>query len=590
MRTCRLVPAAGGMVTDVSVRLESWYIPADDGAGWFRLRLVNAGPDEVTGFQLCFQSVVQMTPVDSFVTLVARQSGHHVIAAPSVVLAPGGTWEIGLLACGHRPGHANDGPVGAYVVLADQSTRAVRTAPTARAPFVAVGEIPASLVLAAGAGDDVRAAVAMAAACEQRLVGDGRGVLDGPGDGTPLHVDLDDALGPEAFVVTERESGLALRAGATGLPLALLALARRHRSGGEVGGEHRPRWSWRGLHVDLARQFFPGDDVLQLIDVAAWHGLNRLHLHLTDDEAWRIPIDDYPALTDIGAFRGHGLPIPPLLGSGADAYGGSYRPTDIAAWVARGRELGVELVPEIDLPAHSFAARAALAELGDPGDTTSARTVQHFTANVLDPGLTATWRFLEAVFGSVADLFPGRWLHVGGDEVPSGAWSGSPAAARWAADRGLPWTAAIAAEFIGDIVGLARSTTSRTIGVWQEAADGGGVAPGDAYVVGWRTAADCRRLAAAGHDVVAAPADAYYLDMAASEDWDEPGTSWAGHTSLAEIESFDPVAGWSDIEQTRLLGVQAAIWTEHAPDRPTLERLLHPRLAAFARSAWTTAP
>ena len=114
--------------------------------------------------------------------------------------------------------------------------------------------------------------------------------------------------------------------------------------------------------------------------------------------------------------------------------------------------------------------------------------------------------------------------------------------------------------------------------------------PGEAYVVGWRSAADCRRLAAAGHDVVASPADAYYLDMAASPDWYEPGTSWAGSTSTADVEAFDPVAGWSTPERARLLGIQAAIWTEHVPDRPTLDRLLQPRLAAVADAAWAWTP
>jgi len=137
------------------------------------------------------------------------------------------------------------------------------------------------------------------------------------------------------------------------------------------------------------------------------------------------------------------------------------------------------------------------------------------------------------------------------------------------------------------IVRLVRATTGRQVGVWQEAAEGGALAPGDGYVIGWKSAADCRRLAAAGHDVVAAPAERYYLDMAASADWDAPGTAWAGHSSLADVEAFEVDRDWTASERAHLLGIQACAWTEHAPDRPSLERLLFPRLDAIAAASWT---
>ena len=293
------------------------------------------------------------------------------------------------------------------------------------------------------------------------------------------------------------------------------------------------------MHLDLARQFFPAEDVDWLIDVAAWRGLNRVHLHLTDDEAWRVPIPAYPALTDVGAWRGHGLAIPPLLGSGPAPFGGSYTRAQIAGWVARAAAAGIELVPEVDLPGHCFAALAAVPALRDPCDRSSAVSVQSFVGNVLNPGVAATWPFLEAVVGELADLFPGPWLHVGGDEVPDGAWSGSPAATRWAAERGVVGLAAVGAAFMAEIVRLVRTTTGRQVGVWQEAAERGALAPGDGYVIGWKSAADCRAWPPPGTHVVAAPAERYYLDMAASPDWDAPGTGWAGHSSLADVEAFD---------------------------------------------------
>jgi hexosaminidase len=124
--------------------------------------------------------------------------------------------------------------------------------------------------------------------------------------------------------------------------------------------------------------------------------------------------------------------------------------------------------------------------------------------------------------------------------------------------------------------------------VWQEAAESGALQPEDGYVVAWRSSTDSRRLAAAGFDVVAAPADVYYLDMAEDGEWESPGASWAGSTSVAEIEAYDPTAGWTATERAHLLGVQACLWTEHVHDRATLIELLLPRLDAIAASAWTS--
>ena len=348
---------------------------------------------------------------------------------------------------------------------------------------------------------------------------------------------------------------------------------------------NEPIHEWRALHIDLARQFMPAVDVEWLLDVAAWRGLNRLHLHLTDDEGWRVPIASYPALTEVGAWRGHGLPIPPLLGAGAEPYGGSYAPTDISIWVRRAAELGIELIPEIDLPAHSFAALAAVSQLVDPEDSGTAVSVQHFSRNVLNPGVAATRPFLEAVFGELADLFPSPWVHVGGDEVPPGAWQGSPAAQRYAAERGIAGTDAIAAAFVGDIIAIV-GAVGRRVGVWQEAAESGALGPGDGYVVGWKTQDDCRRLAAAGHTVVASPAEAFYFDMAADASWRSAGASWAGHTSVEDVARFDVTADWTPAERANLLGIQACLWTEHIHDHATLVELLLPRLDAFAAAGW----
>lgn len=565
----------------MSVRLESWYLPAERGPGSMRLRLVNTGQQVLGGFRLAFTTVVQLTPVAP-AQLVSRTSGWHVVAPPTGhPLEPGDTWQFDLT-CGHRPGHANDGPTGAYVILADGTTVSARTTPTART--TAASAAPLRLD---NAGSAIAAAWAATAERERRLYPDDAPVLS-TSDGDVVSAAIDETLGADEFAITVDGAGCAVAARSPeALQQAFATLARQRREGALRPGRHAPAHDWRGLHVDLARQFFPATDVDWLVDVAAWRGFNRLHLHLTDDEAWRVPIDACPTLADVGAWRGHALAIPPLLGSGAAPFGGSYARSQIAGWVDRATAAGIVVIPEVDLPGHCFAALAAVPALRDPADRSGAVSVQSFVDNVLNPGVAATRPFLEAVAGEIADLFPSPWLHLGGDEVPDGAWSGSPAAQAYAAAHGVSGSHAIGAAFMADIIELVVATTGRRVGVWQEAAESGALRPGDGYVVGWKSAEDCQKLAADGHTVVASPAEVYYLDMAADTAWDTPGTSWAGHSSVAAIEAFDPTAGWSATERERLTGIQACIWTEHAPDRPTLERLLFPRLDAIAAAAWT---
>jgi hexosaminidase len=567
-----------------SLRLDAVYVPADEGAGAYRLRLVNAGRSPLAEFRLAVTSVVVLTPVaGSGTALVTSTAGYRELAPPpGFGLGPGQVWELGSFSCVYPSAHANDGPASAFVILADGSTRPVSVGTAVGEPVRVGRSAPPSLSL--GSTSDVAAgAWAEASGCERRLFPDDAVVL---GDaGAAVTASLDETMGAEAFTI----DGLDVTAGSeAALRWAFLSLARGRRGGVESSGRHAPVHAWRGLHIDLARQYLPAVDVEWLLDVAAWRRLNRLHLHFTDDEAWRVPISSYPALTEVGAWRGHGLALPPLLGSGADAYGGAYRAEDIGRWVRQAAELGIELVPEVDLPGHCFAALAAVPELRDPDDTSGAVSVQHFVDNVLVPGLPATRPFLEAVFGGLADLFPGPWIHLGGDEVPAGAWAASPVAQRYAGERGLDGSDAIASALMADAIDLVRTVTGRQVGVWQEAAESGALRPDDGYVVGWRSSADCRRLAAAGYQVVAAPAELYYLDMAADAAWHSPGASWAGSISVADIEADDVTAGWTDTERANLLGIQACLWTEHVHDHATLHSLLIPRLDAIAASAWTS--
>jgi hexosaminidase len=178
-------------------------------------------------------------------------------------------------------------------------------------------------------------------------------------------------------------------------------------------------------------------------------------------------------------------------------------------------------------------------------------------------------------------------VHIGGDEVPAGAWLGSPMVEALRTRCGLESTRQVEADFHRRLVTLLRERHGTPVGAWEEAAESGGVVPGDGYVVAWRSVDSGRRLAALGYDVVVSPGQAYYLDMAVDDEWNTPGASWAGSTSLADVCAFQPDGGWSAAERAHLLGVQACLWTEHVGDERTLWAMLLPRLDAVAERGWS---
>ncbi|MGH9134372.1 MAG: beta-N-acetylhexosaminidase [Ilumatobacteraceae bacterium] len=613
--------------------LRSAYQPGPPGHGVVTLQLENAGTDAIARFRLALTSTVQLDPDPaSAVRLARRVSGYHEFAVdPDPVLRPGDVLTIAGLAAGHTLNHANDGPASAFVVLADGSTLDVQVPPTTRPPpeltpgsrrergksgvssRARVGLVPWPAAIEwSGAGSAGAAPIAGAglrsgsnafgevwlavAGAERRLHPDGPWVLgddrpdEGPGAAWSVTaVETAAAPGHYELTVDQSTAEVIVAAGdAAGFRHGFVTLAQLLRSGtpARVRIVDGPAYGWRGLHVDLARQFLPASDVARVIDLAAWRKLDRLHLHLTDDEAWRVPIEGYPALTDVGAWRGHGLPIPPLLGSKADPYGGSYTADEIRGWVERGAALGVVIVPEVDLPGHCHAALAAVPALRDPDDVTAAHSVQHFVDNSIYPGLPATTAFVEAVFGSLAAMFDSPWIHVGGDEVAPGAWTRSPVVAGYAKSRGLPGIGAVEGAFMADLVEAVKRITGRRIGVWQEAAEHGGVEPGDGYVVAWRSSADALTLASDGYDVVVSAPDAYYLDMALDDSWDSPGMSWAGSVGLDEVCAFEPGAGWPQAARRHLLGIQACVWTEYIRSPAAFDELVFPRLDAIAERAW----
>jgi hexosaminidase len=400
-------------------------------------------------------------------------------------------------------------------------------------------------------------------------------------------------------VLIEGESAAGVFYGAQTLRALLPAAAYRRAPIGSatwrvpgVTISDRPRFGWRGALIDVARHFLPKQDLLRFIDLVALHKLNVLHLHLTDDQGWRIEIRRYPRLTEVGAWRRQS-PIGDRRHGLFDGrpHGGYYTQDDIHEIVAYAAARHVTVVPEIDVPGHAGAAIAAYPHLGNtdapgfPDDDPQVATQWGILDNVLNAE-ESTLAFLRDVFDEVMDLFPARHIGVGGDECPTGPWEASPRACARIAELGLPNADAIRHWYVARLAEhLAKR--GRILYGWDEIVDGGELPPA-AVIASWRGIAGGINAARSGHDVVMCPDDQVYLDYRQSADPGEP-TPIGTVSSLAHVHAFEPVPSeLTAAEAERVLGAQANIWTEHMDSARAVDYMAFPRLAAFAETVWTS--
>lgn len=351
--------------------------------------------------------------------------------------------------------------------------------------------------------------------------------------------------------------------------------------------EDAPRFAWRGLMLDSARHFQSVEQVKALIDQMALHKLNTFHWHLTDDQGWRIEIKKYPKLTEVGACRipagasGHdpatGAPLP---------YCGFYTQDQIREVVGYAAERYVTVVPEIEMPGHAQAAIAAYPEYG-VGDVLKAPPpvspdwgVHTYLFNTDD----ATFGFLQDVLAEVTALFPGRYIHIGGDEAAKDQWQASPSIQAQKAALGLKDEMAMQSWFVARIEKYLGSRNRSLVG-WDEILEGG--LPPRATVMSWRGTKGAIEAARAGHDVILSPAPDLYFDHVQSDNDDEPAGRLAAIT-LKAVYGFEPVPAELTPEQAKhVLGAQANLWTEHRRTFDATERALFPRTAALAEAVWS---
>jgi len=342
--------------------------------------------------------------------------------------------------------------------------------------------------------------------------------------------------------------------------------------------EDYPRFAWRGLMLDSARHFQPPEFVKKFIDDMAIHKLNVMHWHLTDDQGWRIEIKKYPKLTEIGAWRteAHVVGAP-------QRYGGFYTQDQIRDIVKYAAERYITIVPEIEMPGHAQAAIAAYPEFGVTGQRPPVSPdwgVHTYLYNIDDN----TFQFLQDVLAETMDLFPSRYIHVGGDEAAKDQWHASADVQKRMKELHIADEAALQSRFIARIEKFIDAHGRKLIG-WDEILEGG-LAP-RATVMSWRGEKGGIEAAKQDHDVVMSPSPPLYLDHVQTTLHDEP-PGRPDVVSVADIYNYEPVPAELDAKQARhILGAQANLWSEYMDTPQRIEHAAFPRAAALAEALWS---
>lgn len=356
--------------------------------------------------------------------------------------------------------------------------------------------------------------------------------------------------------------------------------------------EDAPRFSWRGMHLDVTRHFMPKEFVKKYIDLLARHKMNRFHWHLTDDQGWRIEIRKYPLLADVGGCRaqtlvGSYVADPTKRIFDGIRHCGFYTQDDIREIVAYAAERFITVVPEIEMPGHAQAAIAAYPQLGVHPDTTISPWGVWGVSEFILNADASTVTFMQNVLTEVLALFPGAWIHVGGDEAAKTQWQQSPAILARIHELGLKDEHELQSWFIRQMDNFLTARGRRLIG-WDEILEGG--LAGNATVMSWRGVNGGIAAAQAGHDVVMAPNSHTYFDYLQSRNRKTEPLSIGGFLPLDTVYAFEPVpAVLSADEAKHVLGAQAQLWTEYLPDPKAVEYMMFPRAAALAEVVWSPA-
>ncbi len=350
-----------------------------------------------------------------------------------------------------------------------------------------------------------------------------------------------------------------------------------------------PQFTHRGMMLDVARTWMGEAEVKRYIDLLSYHNINKLHLHLTDDEGWRIEIKSHPELTQIGGYRGGDSPIRPVYGKWGEKYGGYFTQQQMRAIIRYAAVRNIEIIPEIDLPGHSRDIASVHPEIrcNYPPDLASTNGYDYRSAWCV--AREANYALLKDILDEICDLFPSHQIHIGGDEVDMTQWTTCPDCRKLMQQKGMNDPHQLEDLFMERVAKIL-SDKGKQPAVWNEAVRTG-LLSHDCHVYGWENAKACLDATAKGYKTVVMPAEYFYFDMRQSPE--EAGHDWAAVFDTRKTAEFDfAKAGFSPEQMAHVIGLQGAFWSEayisHHPEKPDyIDYMCFPRICALSRIAWS---
>ena len=357
--------------------------------------------------------------------------------------------------------------------------------------------------------------------------------------------------------------------------------------------DDKPKYSWRGMHLDCARQFYTTDEIKRILDYMALFKINRFHWHLTDNEAWRIELKCYPNLTRSASYRGYNMAVPPFYGSGYEKYGGFYSHGDIKNLISYAKNLNIEVMPEIDLPAHSWALLQVMPELRDEKTNIISEDVGSYKNNTIDPSLEETKKFLNSMLDEISEIFSFNVIHVGLDERPDNSWEGSQSIKEFMNKNNIKSQAEYQDYYMNYLIAVIKSKNKRTA-AWNEAAitphidHGVGGSAGNldksCLIFSWEHSDVAKETTSKKFETILCPGQKTYFDMAYNNSTNERGICWAATIEVKDIFNWDPA---DNIENKNYIkGIQGQLWSETITEKKFIDKMINPRLATLSEIAW----
>ena len=404
----------------------------------------------------------------------------------------------------------------------------------------------------------------------------------------------------EGYMMTVNARGVTIQGGsAAGVFYGIQTLRKAVKEGvimNPVVISDSPRFSWRGMHLDCSRHFFPVAFVKKFIDLLALHNMNVFHWHLTDDQGWRIEIKKWPKLVTVGSQR-----TGTIIGTNSDLddhipYGGYYTQDEAREIVAYATARHITVIPEIDMPGHMLAALASYPELGCTGGPYQVGHYWGVYKDVLCVANSKVYEFVEDVLTEIMDIFPSEVIHIGGDETPTDKWQECPKCQALNKALGAdnaqneafePLTSKLSplqAHFTKRVFDFLTAHHRRALG-WDEILDG---SPQDAMIMSWRGTEPGAKAAETGHDVIMTPTTFCYFDYQQTEDVLFEPSRCGGFIPVEKVYALDPAPdSLSVAARQHILGAQANIWTEYITNEELVEYQALPRMSALAEVQWT---